>query len=55
MVVGDVGAADSLAAGAGGFVAFQGPVADVLASILDRAASTVNTIPDGSCDPAVRR
>nr|WP_230466208.1 hypothetical protein [Nonomuraea sp. ATCC 55076] len=31
MVVGDGGIADGLAAGAGGFVAFQGAVADVLA------------------------
>jgi len=51
VIVGDGGDADGLAAAAGGFVAFQGPVAEYSRSIPDRAASTVKTIPDGSCDP----
>jgi hypothetical protein len=39
------------AAGAGELVTLEGAVADVRAFHPYSVASTVNTIPDGSCDP----
>ncbi len=50
-VVGDGGAADGLAAGAGRLMALQGAVRMYSRSIPDSAARTVNTTPDGSCEP----
>jgi len=50
-VVGDGGAPDGLAAGAGGLVAFQVRSRMYSRSIPDSAARTVNTTPAGSCEP----
>jgi hypothetical protein len=47
VVVGDVGAVDGLAALAGGLLTFEVRSRMYSPSMPDRAASTVNTTPDG--------